>query len=121
MRARGKFLAPLVHVDLLIAELEGEALLGRRAEGGHLHAEHFGVEADARRLVAGGEDDVVDVVDHGFLGSLPLMASMTSACCAVSSRAFCSSTSSSSSRRLLSRISCSVSSVLRSASMLRRI
>src|SRR3954452_17968140 len=52
-------------VDLLFAEAEREALFGRRPERDELHAEHFRVETDAGRLVARGEDDVVDMVDHG--------------------------------------------------------
>src|SRR6185503_9599602 len=64
VRARGELLAPLVQVDLLLAEAERDALLGRRRERHQLHAEHLGVEADARHLVARGEDDVVYVVDH---------------------------------------------------------
>src|SRR5882762_7269922 len=59
-----EFPAPLVQVDLLAAELEREALLGRRAEFLQPHAEDLGIEADAGVLVAGGEDDVVDVIDH---------------------------------------------------------
>src|SRR5258708_2864910 len=44
--------APLVQIDLLLAEAEREPLLGRRLEARELHAEHLGIEADARRLVA---------------------------------------------------------------------
>src|SRR3989442_4530497 len=54
--------APFVQVDLLAAELEREAL--RRAEFLQPHAEDLGIEADAGVLVAGGEDDVIDAVDH---------------------------------------------------------
>src|SRR5438105_11069286 len=56
--------APFVQVDLLVAELEREALPGWRPESLKSHAEDLGIEADAGVLVAGGEDDVVDVVDH---------------------------------------------------------
>src|SRR6185503_18801944 len=62
--ARRELLAPLVQVDLLVAELERESLLGRGAEALELHAEHLGVEAYARSQVARGEHDMVDVVDH---------------------------------------------------------
>src|SRR5688500_1591836 len=64
--ARGELLPPLVQVDLLAAELEREALLGRGLEAHQVHAEHHAVEADAGVLVAGGEDDVVDALDHVF-------------------------------------------------------
>src|SRR5262249_54611426 len=57
----------LVQVDLLVAELEREALLGRRAKALELHAERLGVKADARREIARGQDDVVDVVDHQMI------------------------------------------------------
>src|SRR3954463_7519006 len=70
MGARRELLAPFMHVDFLVAELEREALLGRCLKGGELHAEHFSVEADARCLVARGENDVVDVVDHTILSFL---------------------------------------------------
>jgi hypothetical protein len=66
VRPRRELFAPFVHVDFLAAEGKGEALLGRRLEGDKLHAEHLGIEADAALLVARGEDDVVDVVDHGL-------------------------------------------------------
>src|SRR5438093_7708388 len=56
--------APFVQVDLLAAELEREALLGRRAEFFEPHAQDPGIEADAGVPVAGGEDDVIDAVDH---------------------------------------------------------
>src|SRR5690348_309679 len=64
MRARRELAPPFMQVDLLGAEGEGEPLFGRRPERHELHAEHFRVEADAGRLVARGEDDVVEVVDH---------------------------------------------------------
>src|SRR3954464_3045058 len=64
MRARLELLAPLVQIDLLAAELERKALFGRRFEPLELHAEDLGVKADARFLVAGGKDDVVDGGDH---------------------------------------------------------
>src|SRR6185503_1131957 len=64
VRARLELPAPLVQVDLLVAEGEREALLGRRLELHQLHPERFAVEADAGFPVARGKDDVVDVVDH---------------------------------------------------------
>src|SRR6266480_2224977 len=77
--------APFVQVDLLVAELEREALPGRRPEFLQSHAEDLGIEADAGVLVAGGEDDVVDVVDHfPTTGSAPLISSRIS--CARSRR-----------------------------------
>src|SRR5436309_1533114 len=45
-------------------ELEREALLGRRAEFFEPHAQDPGIDADAGVPVAGGEDDVIDAVDH---------------------------------------------------------
>src|SRR5258705_12016559 len=56
-----------MQIDLLHAELEREALLGRRAEALELHAEHLCVEAYARSQVARGKDDMVDVVDHQMI------------------------------------------------------
>ncbi|MBK9609534.1 MAG: hypothetical protein IPO58_25280 [Betaproteobacteria bacterium] len=55
-----------VQVDLLVAEPERLALDRRRAAGERLelHAQHFGVEADARGLVGRREYQVVQVVDH---------------------------------------------------------
>src|SRR3954471_21632527 len=64
MGARLELLAPLVQVDLLAAELERQTFLGRRLELLELHAEDLGVEANARFLVACGEDDMIDMVDH---------------------------------------------------------
>src|SRR5262249_30062325 len=64
MRARNELLPPLMEVDLLAAELERQALLVRGTEFLERHAEHLDVEADARVLVARGQDDVVDVIDH---------------------------------------------------------
>src|SRR5882724_2422555 len=64
MRPRLELAAPLVQVDLLLAEAEREPLFLRRLERDELHAEHFGVEADARRLVARGQHDMVEVIDH---------------------------------------------------------
>src|SRR6266540_5860088 len=64
VRARLEFPAPLVQVDLLPAELERQALPARGAEFLQLHAEHVGIKADAGVLVACGEDDMIDVIDH---------------------------------------------------------
>src|SRR4051812_23082722 len=52
-------------VDLLPAELEGEALFGGRAELLQLHSQHLAVKAHAGVEVARGEHDMVDVVDQG--------------------------------------------------------
>src|SRR5258706_1651467 len=64
VRARLELAAPFVQVDLLGAELEREALLGRRAELLQLHAEHVRVKPDAGVPVPRREDDVIDMVDH---------------------------------------------------------
>src|SRR5581483_5960087 len=53
--------ALLVQVDLLRAELERHAAF---AEALERHAEHARVEIDAFARARGGEDDVVEMVDH---------------------------------------------------------
>jgi hypothetical protein len=54
-----EFVAALVEVDLLIAELEGLAAV----EGDYVHAEDLGVEVDACVYFRHGEDYVVDLFD----------------------------------------------------------
>src|SRR5262247_4017185 len=53
-----------VEVDLLVAEAECDPAGAERLPG---HAEHPRVEIDARIEVASGQNDVVEVIDHGSL------------------------------------------------------
>ncbi|MNV87063.1 hypothetical protein D3C71_1811530 [compost metagenome] len=56
-----------MQLDFLLAELEGLARHGRRAadERHPRHAQDFGVKAHALRFVGGGENQVVEMADHG--------------------------------------------------------
>lgn len=58
-RFRVEFVAALMEVDLLVAELERLAAF----EDDPIHAEDFGVEVDGCVEVGHGEDDVVDLFD----------------------------------------------------------
>jgi len=59
-----EFFSLFVEIDLLFAELERHAAF---AEALELHPEHPGVEIDALFGARRGEDDMVEMVDHGGL------------------------------------------------------
>src|SRR5262249_20919289 len=62
--------APFVQVDLLVAELESQPLCAGRPELLDLHSEDFSIEMQAGFQVPRRQDDMIDMVDQGFLFSI---------------------------------------------------
>ena len=50
-----------VQIDFLLAEFERHSALAKRFK---LHAEQTDIERNTTRLVFGGEDDMVEMIDH---------------------------------------------------------
>ena len=61
MRFRQKFFAMLVQINFLLTEFERHSAFAKRFK---LHAEQVNVKGDAALFVFGGEDDVVEMIDH---------------------------------------------------------
>jgi hypothetical protein len=61
-----------MQVDFLVSEFESLALNWGRAAYKifELHAQHAGVKIDASGLVAGGQDQVIQVVNHVAISEL---------------------------------------------------